>query len=144
MDENIILQRISSLMSKNNITPNRLLVSCNVQSNAYTKWKSGIAKPSLDALIKIANYFNVSLDYLVGRTINENSTISNNATINPIFNRISQLSELQQIQVMAYIDGLQGVKSHTTQINTRKLVSDALDRGMSENKNNQSKETKIN
>lgn len=142
MDENIILQRISSLISKNNITPNRLLVSCNVQSNAYTKWKSGIAKPSLDALIKIANYFNVSLDYLVGRT-SENDTTSNNATSNPVFDRISQLSKLQQMQVMAYIDGLQGVKSHNNSIDTRELVANAIDSGIAKKSTAPSKETKI-
>lgn len=138
-----IIERILELIKKNNVTEYRVMKDCGLQTNSFTYWKKGRAMPGLDALIKIANYFNVSLDYLVGRTINKNSTISNNATINPIISRISQLSELQQIQVMAYIDGLQGVKSHTTQIDTRKLVSDALDRGIAENKTNKSKETKI-
>ena len=133
-----IVDRILELIKKNGITEYRVMKDCALQTNSFTYWKKGRATPGLDALIKIANYFNVSIDYLIGRET------SNNAAINPIISRISQLSDLQQVQVMAYIDGLQGVKSHTTQIDTRKLVSDALDRGMSENKTNQSKETKIN
>lgn len=30
--------------------------------------ENGNKKPSLDMLIKLANYFNISIDYLVGRT----------------------------------------------------------------------------
>lgn len=31
-------------------------------------WKNGKSKPSLDAVSKIADYFNVSVDYLLGKT----------------------------------------------------------------------------
>lgn len=123
MDENIILQRISDLINKNNITPNKLLVSCNVQSNAFTKWKNGIAKPSLDALIKIANYFNVSIDYLVGREVLNNQDISNNATISPVFNRFCKLTEIQQAKVMAYMDGLESLENT---FNTRQIISNIV------------------
>ena len=138
-----IIDRIYDLIKTRNTNANRVTKGCGLNSNIFTFWKNGRQKPSLDALIKIANYFNVSLDYLVGlKTLSEQDTL-NNATINSILNRISQLDELQKIQVMAYIDGLQGVKSHTTNINTRKLVSDAIDRGINENKTTQPKETKI-
>lgn len=140
-----VVDSIIRILNEKRITKYKLTKDCNMPHNIFTYWESGKQKPNFDTLLKIADYLNVSLDYLIGRNIstNQNNTISNNATISPIFSRISQLSELQQIQVMAYIDGLQGVKSHTTQIDTRKLVSDALDRGIAENKTNKSKETKI-
>lgn len=106
MEENITLQKITELINVNNITPNKLLVSCNLQSNAYTKWKNGDSKPSLDAVIKIANYFNVSIDYLVGRE-KTNLSIDNNATSDPLLIKINNLDELQRAKVEAYIDGLQ-------------------------------------
>ena len=37
---------------------------------SITQWKKGIAKPSFDAIIKISDYFNVTTDYLLGRTNN--------------------------------------------------------------------------
>ena len=140
-----VVDSIIRILNEKRITKYKLTKDCNMPHNIFTYWESGKQKPNFDTLLKIADYLNVSLDYLIGRniSINQNNTISNNAAINPIISRISQLSELQQIQVMAYIDGLQGVKSHTTQIDTRKLVSDALDRGIAENKTNKSKETKI-
>ena len=35
-----------------------------------TQWKQYRAKPSTDALMQIADYFDVSVDYLMGRTEN--------------------------------------------------------------------------
>lgn len=138
-----IVERIYDLIKSNNTNANRVTKGCGLNSNIFTFWKNGRQKPSLDALIKIANYFDVSLDYLTGRTANKNNDTSYNSANSTLLDSISKLDKLQQIQVQAYIDGLQGVKSHTTQIDTRKLVSDALDRGIAENKTNKSKETKI-
>ena len=39
---------------------------------SITNWRLGKAKPSADALSKIADYFHVSVDYLLGRTDNPN------------------------------------------------------------------------
>ncbi len=39
---------------------------------SITNWRLGKAKPSADALTKIADYFHVSVDYLLGRTDNPN------------------------------------------------------------------------
>ena len=35
---------------------------------SYCRWERGEAEPNLSTLIKLADYFQVSLDYLVGRT----------------------------------------------------------------------------
>ncbi len=113
MTDNIVLKNIADLIKSNNITPNKLLVSCNLQGNAYTKWKSGVAKPSLDALIKIANYFHVSLDYLVGR---ETSLLNTNSiTTTPNANQTvnydapadwDKLDEIQRSRVNGIIQGM--------------------------------------
>lgn len=100
------IERIIELAEKNNMTANKLLVECKLPSNAMSYWKQGIKKPGLDALIKIADYFNISLDYLVGREITTNQT-ANNATSDPLFNKFAQLNELQRAKVEAYVDGLQ-------------------------------------
>ena len=38
-----------------------------VSTSNVSDWKAGRAKPSLEMLIKIADYFDVSIDYLLGR-----------------------------------------------------------------------------
>ena len=35
---------------------------------SMSDWKRGRSKPGMDSLIKIAKYFDVSIDYLVGRS----------------------------------------------------------------------------
>lgn len=48
----------------------RLVVSelCGLPSDAVRRYERGEAKPSMDALIKLADYFEVSIDYLIGRS----------------------------------------------------------------------------
>lgn len=41
---------------------------CGLHSDAIRRYERGEARPDMDALVAIANYFGVSIDYLVGRT----------------------------------------------------------------------------
>lgn len=42
----------------------------NISQNAISQYETGIREASYDTLIAIADYFNVSIDYLLGRTDN--------------------------------------------------------------------------
>ena len=44
----------------------------NVTQQAIASWENGRTEPSNMALVEIADYFNVSVDYLLGRTDNPN------------------------------------------------------------------------
>ena len=39
-----------------------------VDRTTYVKYENGNSEPSNDTLVKLAQYFNVSVDYLLGRT----------------------------------------------------------------------------
>lgn len=39
----------------------------NVKADTYRKYEKGTNEPSLDILIDLANFYNVSMDYLTGR-----------------------------------------------------------------------------
>ena len=62
--------------------PLSVVKELNIASGSITKWKNG-SMPKLDALLKIANYFDVSLDYLVGR---DNNIAKNNINTGDITN----------------------------------------------------------
>ena len=69
-------------------------------------------RPNIDALIKIADYFNVSLDYLVGRekptmVIPQNtpSTVPE-ATTATLLSKWEQLTQIQQEKTLSYIDAM--------------------------------------
>ncbi|MGT2714742.1 helix-turn-helix domain-containing protein [Streptococcus pluranimalium] len=41
---------------------------------SYAQWEKGLRKPSQDSLEKLAKFFDVSIDYLLGYTDKKNST----------------------------------------------------------------------
>ena len=65
---NMFWERFYDLCEKQAHTkPNNLKEELDISSGVITKWKKG-SVPNGETLIKIANYFNVSVDYLLGRT----------------------------------------------------------------------------
>lgn len=62
---NDIIERIVLLLKENKITAKSLCIKLNISTNSISEWKSGKIKPSAEILINIAQYFNVSLDWLL-------------------------------------------------------------------------------
>lgn len=58
------LQRLREQQHKSRIVISEL---CGLPPDAVRRYERGEAKPTMEALIKIADYFEVPLDYLVGR-----------------------------------------------------------------------------
>ena len=46
-----------------------------VSAQTIMNWENDIFEPSIDHLIKLADFFNVSIDYLVGRYLNQSDEI---------------------------------------------------------------------
>ena len=53
------------LIQKHNVTPYRVAKEAGVTQTALSNWKSGRSTPSTATLQKIADYFGVSIDYLM-------------------------------------------------------------------------------
>jgi len=53
------------LCNRNGVKPAQVSKATGVATSTLTNWKKGAYKPKLDKLQKIADYFNVSLDYLM-------------------------------------------------------------------------------
>ena len=65
--ETILYQRIKELCAERGISINKLEVDLGVGLSSIQKWKS-TSSPSVEKVIKVATYFDVSVDYLLGRT----------------------------------------------------------------------------
>lgn len=65
--------RLKELRKTHKITQKQLANNINLSERNYQSLEYGNIKPSYETLIKLADYFDVSLDYLVGRTDNPNS-----------------------------------------------------------------------
>ena len=66
----ILGKHIKELRKSRNLMQKQLAEILNVTSETIIRFESGARRPSLDNLIILADYFGVSLDYLVGRTHN--------------------------------------------------------------------------
>lgn len=59
------------LCNRNHVTPYKVSKETKIATSTLSDWKSGKSTPKQDKLKKIADYFNVSVDYLM--TGEENS-----------------------------------------------------------------------
>ncbi len=63
---------IRNLRIKNNLSSKELSKILNISESSVSLYESGKRKPSLGLIIKIADYFSVSTDYLLGISHKEN------------------------------------------------------------------------
>ena len=62
--------RFVQLLENNNISSYKLTKDTGLDNGLISKWKNGSSTPSAENLTKLADYFGVSVDYLLGRTDN--------------------------------------------------------------------------
>ena len=60
-----LAQNISRLRKENGMTQERLAEALGVSFAAVSKWERGAATPELALIVEMAEYFHVSLDYLL-------------------------------------------------------------------------------
>lgn len=62
--------RLKELREKKKITQQRLAIELNMAQNTISQYETGIREADYRSLIAIADYFHVSIDYLLERTDN--------------------------------------------------------------------------
>ena len=62
--------RIKELRKAKNITQLKMAMDLNMSQNTISRYENGEREPGLKELVQIADYFDVSVDYLLGRTEN--------------------------------------------------------------------------
>lgn len=60
-------QRLKQLREKKGISQKVLSELCGLYSDAVRRYESGKAEPTLHALLALSDYFECSVDYLVGK-----------------------------------------------------------------------------
>ena len=63
-------ERLKMIRKSRNKTQKDVAVDVKLGERNYQSFEYGKIKPSFDTLLLLAEYFNVSIDYLVGRTDN--------------------------------------------------------------------------
>ena len=98
-----VLEKIMQLMQEKKLSARQFEIQTQIAAASIQAWKSGKAKPSLDAVIKIAQYFNVSTDYLLG--------INTKAVILPqdhkqLISYYDQCDEIDKVRILAYAEAV--------------------------------------
>ena len=60
--------RLREIRKSKGISQLRLAMDLNTNQNTISRYETGEREPGINELIKIADYFNVSIDYLLERT----------------------------------------------------------------------------
>ena len=68
MKKIIVAERIAELMKENNLNQVRLAEKIGVKQNTISAWLLKKKEPCINSLWLLADYFDVSIDYLVGRS----------------------------------------------------------------------------
>ena len=85
------LQRLREYRKNNGFTQKQAAVYFSVTERQWQNYEGGAALPELEKLIEIADYFGVSVDYLLGRS----DTPEIDLTLYPIKQKIYDLLEKQ-------------------------------------------------
>lgn len=64
--------RLKELRKEKNISQLKLAMDLSMNQNTISRYETGEREADYKTLIKIADYFNVSIDYLLERTDNPN------------------------------------------------------------------------
>ncbi|NBI28588.1 helix-turn-helix domain-containing protein [Chengkuizengella marina] len=91
--------KIKSMRLQNNVSQKELSKFLNISSVQISRYESGERKPSSETLEKIADFFNVSTDYLLGRSSKYLLDYNlSNETTSDIINDVEDISYLKSLK----------------------------------------------
>jgi len=64
----ILSKRLRELRKEKGLSQIQVAIFCDITEKAYQNYELMTREPKLEILIRIADFYNVSIDYLVGRT----------------------------------------------------------------------------
>ena len=64
--------RLKEIRNSKGISQLKMAMDLNTNQNTISRYETGEREPGINELIKISDYFNVSVDYLLERTNNPN------------------------------------------------------------------------
>ena len=109
-----VKMKLKTLREKINKTQKEVADELCIQRTKYARYENEESDPSIDMLLKLADYYKVTLDELVGHEVPyliDKSLLSDEEI--SIINEIKELDTIQRIKVLAYIDGLkEGKQKH--------------------------------
>ena len=88
------------------LSQDKLAEELEVSSSLVSKWENNQSTPAPEMLEYIADYFNVSVDYLIGRSKYRNLEFNNSELDNILISKIKLLNDEAKIGLISVIDAL--------------------------------------
>ena len=66
--QKILSQRLWDCRKKGEYTQREVAIYCDITERAYQNYELGVREPKLSIIMRIAEFYKVSIDYLVGLT----------------------------------------------------------------------------
>lgn len=60
--------RLRDLREDNDLTQTHIAKLLNIKQNTYSQYESGVRQIPIDALVKLCEFYNTSVDYIIGLT----------------------------------------------------------------------------
>lgn len=102
---------LKEVRNSKNLLQTKVAMDLNITQETISSYETGRVFPSSDMLIKLADYYNTSIDYLLCRTkynmpIDDVKPNNVSDTDFILLNKINKLSPINKAKAQGYIDGL--------------------------------------
>lgn len=102
--------KLKELRISQNLTQKKIAEAVNLTQFTYSNYETGYTEPTIKTLVDIANYYNVTLDYLVGRPFaSDVGYLTDNEK--ELLNVYRSLSKNNQITFLAEGKGMQLIQN---------------------------------
>lgn len=92
--------KLKELRIKHKTKPEELAKLLCISIQAYYKYENGTNEPNIDNLLKLADYYNVTVDYLLGREFKDEIGYLTNDQKNVVF-VLKQLNDKQLNELLS-------------------------------------------
>lgn len=115
-------ENLKNLLKNNNLSQYEFAKILNNSQQSISRYINGITEPDLFNLIKIAKYFNVSTDYLLGLSDEQGNIINNSLSENEnyIIKLFKQLNYEKKQELINYANYL--INKDNKQTNSRNII----------------------
>lgn len=141
------VDKIQEVLDGKNIKASKMMKDLGFSSGLFSQWKAGKQEVSLEKIISIANYFDCSVDYLLGRTDEPNSNLIKAKDIDNINQKnldketieiaemIKNLSLIERSKVVLFIEQISKQKEESLQYPDIQ-ISKSKEKALARDKNN--------
>ncbi len=97
MGNTVFKKRLKDLRNQKGLTMDQLAKTLNISKSRISMWENNGTVPRKDMLIELANFYNVSIDYLLGNDQYDGVNV-NNKRLNYLQRNLGKLDEKELIQ----------------------------------------------